>query len=71
MGYSCVMQNAAQYREFAATLTEAAENAQPATREVLLAAAETWRVLADAFDNPVKADVVDFAEAGRRLRRTA
>ena len=65
------MQNAAQYREFADTLAAAAETAQPTTRDVLLAAAETWRALADAFDNPAPAQVVDFAEAGRRLRRSA
>ena len=65
------MQNAQQYREFADTLANAAESASPATRDVLMAAAETWRTLADALDNPVPAEIVDFAEAGRRLRRTA
>lgn len=65
------MQNAQQYREFAETLATAAESATSGTREVLLAAADTWRVLAEALDNPVPATVVDFEEAGRRLRRRA
>lgn len=65
------MQNAQQYREFAETLATAAQSANPATREVLLAAADTWRVLAEALENPEPALVVDFEEAGRRLRRRA
>ena len=65
------MQNAKQYRDFADTLATAAQSANPATREILMAAADTWRTLADALETPAPAEVVDFAEAGRRLRRTA
>jgi hypothetical protein len=65
------MQSAQQYREFADTLAAAAQSANPATREVLMAAADTWRTLADALESPAPAEIVDFAEAGRRLRRTA
>jgi hypothetical protein len=64
------MQNAQQYREFAETLATAAETATPSTREVLLAAATTWRILAEALENPEPANIVDFEEA-RRLRRRA
>lgn len=65
------MQNAQQYRDFAETLAAAAQSASPATREILMAAAETWRTLADALETPAPAEVVDFAEAAVRLRRTA
>lgn len=65
------MQNAQQYREFAETLANAAESASPATREILMAAADTWRTLADALDSPEPAEIVDFAAAAVRLRRTA
>lgn len=65
------MQNAQQYREFAETLANAAQSANPATRDILMAAADTWRTLADALESPAPAEVVDFAEAAGRLRRTA
>jgi len=67
------MQNADRYRQFAETLTAAAESAQAATREVILGAARAWTALAEAEERAARGEtnVVDLREAGERLRRQA
>jgi hypothetical protein len=63
------VQKPEQYRQFAETLTAAALQAQDAARDMLLAAAATWRALADAAGPRTESadTVVDFADAKRRL----
>jgi hypothetical protein len=62
-----------QYRQFAETLTVAAQAAQDSAREMLLAAAATWRALADEIEPAFEtsAEVVNFAEARQRLLKIA
>jgi hypothetical protein len=64
------MQNADQYRRFAEILAAAAQSAPPETRDILLNAAQAWGVLADgeAPERAATGDVVDLAQARRRLR---
>ena len=67
------MEKTQQYRQFAETLTVAAQAAQESAREMLLAAAATWRSLADEIEPAFEAsaEVVDFADARRRLLKIA
>jgi len=67
------MQNAEQYRRFAESLAVAAQSAPPETRDILLNAAQAWAALAEreagGVDAPAESDdVIDFAQARRRLR---
>jgi hypothetical protein len=64
------VQKPEQYRQFAETLTVAALQAQDAARDMLLAAAATWRALAEAAGPQAERldTVVDFADARRRLQ---
>ena len=64
------MKKPEQYRQFADTLTTAANQAQDAAREMLLSAAAAWRSLADAESPQAERQdtVVDFADAKRRLQ---
>ena len=67
------MEKTEQYRQFAETLTVAAQAAQDSAREMLLSAAATWRALADEIEPEFEAsaEVVDFAEARQRLLKIA
>ena len=66
------MQKLEQYRLFAETLTAAAQEAQPDTRDLLLRTAEAWTALADSEEISLQGGdtVVDFAQARLRMRST-
>ena len=71
--YPSGMKNAEHYREFAETLTVAAEHAHDATRDLLLRVAASWRALAEAEADggAGRGSVVDLAQARRLRARTA
>jgi hypothetical protein len=64
------MQKAAQYRQFAETLTLAAEDASAPTREMMLELAQAWTTLAEQADAEAigATNIVDFAVAKLQRR---